>query len=174
MVLNRTSPLVTTFMISIFDMYEKTVWRPQWFNVSYSYIMDLSKTVKEGQLRKMLQFAAVKYINLETYRRSGQAVRTPVWFVENNGILYVRTSSDTGKYKRIRNNPSVQIAPCNILGSVKGRWIKAEARIASQEDKMEAFKMLEKKYGIAYKMTRIFMSRKNYVVITIKLYKNYE
>ena len=112
-----------------------------------------------------------KYINLETYRKNGQRVRTPVWFVERDkddgGVLYVRTSDDTGKYKRVRKNPSVQIAPCDMRGTVKGKWIKGEARIAGEEEKLKAFKMLEKKYGLLYKMTRMFLSSKNYVVIAI-------
>jgi uncharacterized protein len=120
----------------------------------------------------LLHLAGEKYINLETYRKNGRGVRTPVWFVESSSddgsILYVRTSDDTGKYKRIRNNPSVQVAPCDMRGSVKGKWVKGEARIASEEEKLKAFKMLEKKYGIIYKMTRMFMSRKNYVVIAIR------
>jgi PPOX class probable F420-dependent enzyme len=121
----------------------------------------------------LLNLAGEKYINLETYRRNGRGVRTPVWFVESgsgdSSILYVRTSDDTGKYKRIRNNPSVQIAPCDMRGSIKGGWVKGEARIASEEEKLEAFKMLEKKYGIVYKMTRMFLSGKNYVVIAIRI-----
>jgi PPOX class probable F420-dependent enzyme len=121
----------------------------------------------------LLHLAGEKYINLETYRKNGRGVRTPVWFVESSSgdgsILYLRTSDDTGKYKRIRNNPSVQIAPCDMRGSVKGKWVKGEARIASEEEKLKAFKMLEKKYGIIYKMTRIFMSGKNYVVIAIRI-----
>ena len=121
----------------------------------------------------MLHLAGEKYLNLETYRKNGRGVRTPVWFVESSSddgsILYVRTSDDTGKYKRIRNNPSVQVAPCDMRGSVKGKWVKGEARIASEEEKLKAFKMLEKKYGIIYKMTRMFMSRKNYVVIAIRI-----
>jgi PPOX class probable F420-dependent enzyme len=121
----------------------------------------------------LLQFAGEKYINVETYRKNGQGVRTPVWFVESdnddNSILYIRTSNDTGKYKRIRNNPSVQIAPCDMRGSVKGKWVKGEARIASEDEKMKAFKMLEKKYGMVYKMTRMLRSGKNYVVIAMRV-----
>ena len=122
----------------------------------------------------MSHLTGEKYINLETYRKNGQGVRTPVWFVEgDNGdggnVLYVRTSDDTGKYKRVRNNPSVQIAPCDMRGSVKGKWVKGEARIAGEEEKLKAFKMLEKKYGVMYKMTRIFRSGKNYVVIAIHI-----
>jgi len=117
--------------------------------------------------------AGEKYINLETYRKNGQGVRTPVWFVEmingDGSVLYVRTSDDTGKYKRVRNNSSVQIAPCDMRGSVKGNWVKGEARIADEEEKIKVFKMLEKKYGIIYKMTRVFLSGKNYVVIAIRI-----
>ncbi|HZA65166.1 MAG TPA: PPOX class F420-dependent oxidoreductase [Nitrososphaeraceae archaeon] len=121
----------------------------------------------------MSHLAGEKYINLETYKKNGQGVRTPVWFVEmingDGSVLYVRTSDDTGKYKRVRNNPSVQIAPCDMRGGVKGNWVKGEARIADEEEKTKAFKMLEKKYGIIYKMTRMFLSGKNYVVIAIRI-----
>jgi PPOX class probable F420-dependent enzyme len=46
-----------------------------------------------------------KYISLATFRKSGVAVHTPIWFAEENGRLYLMTSSKSGKYKRIRNNP---------------------------------------------------------------------
>jgi len=122
----------------------------------------------------LLHFAGEKYINLETYRKSGSGVKTPVWFVEsddddNNNVIYIRTSDDTGKYKRIRHNQSVQLAPCDMRGSIKGKWVKGEARMANEEEKLKAFKMLEKKYGIMYKMTRMFMPGKNYVAIVIHL-----
>lgn len=122
----------------------------------------------------MSHLTGEKYISLETYRKDGQGVRTPVWFVEeDNGeggsVVYVRTSDDTGKYKRVRNNPSVQIAPCDMRGGVKGKWVKGKARIVSEEEKLRAFKMLEKKYGMIYKMTRMFLSGKNYVVVAIHI-----
>lgn len=113
------------------------------------------------------QLAGEKYISIETYRKSGQPVRTPVWFAESGGILYVRTSDDTGKYKRIRNDSSVQVAPCDMRGNVKGEWVKAEARIVSDDEKERAYKMLEKKYGLIYKMSSIFLGGRNYVVLAI-------
>ena len=113
------------------------------------------------------QLAGEKYISIETYRRSGQPVRTPVWFAESGGILYVRTSDDTGKYKRIRNDSSVQVAPCDMRGNVKGEWVKAEARIVSDDEKERAYKMLEKKYGLIYKMSSMFLGGRNYVVLAI-------
>src|SRR5580704_11877202 len=53
-----------------------------------------------------------KYISLTTFRKSGAAVATPVWFGEQDDKLYVMTRSDSGKYKRIRNNPSRRLATC--------------------------------------------------------------
>jgi uncharacterized protein len=113
------------------------------------------------------QLAGEKYISIETYRKSGQPVRTPVWFAESGGILYVRTSDDTGKYKRIRNDSSVQVAPCDMRGNVKGEWVKAKARIVSDDEKERAYKMLEKKYGLIYKMSSVFLGGRNYVVLAI-------
>jgi uncharacterized protein len=113
------------------------------------------------------QLAGEKYISIETYRKSGQPVRTPVWFAESGGILYVRTSDDTGKYKRIRNDSSVQVAPCDMRGNVKGEWVKAKARIVSDDEKERAYKMLEKKYGLIYKMSSMFLGGRNYVVLAI-------
>ena len=47
----------------------------------------------------LTRFEGEKVISLETYRRSGEAVRTPVWFLEEDGIIYVHTDDSTGKVK---------------------------------------------------------------------------
>ncbi|HEY7109532.1 MAG TPA: pyridoxamine 5'-phosphate oxidase family protein [Nitrososphaeraceae archaeon] len=60
-----------------------------------------------------------KYINVETYRKNGQSVRTPVWFVVFNNKIYFRTDSNSGKVKRIMNNQNVRIAGCDLLGNIK-------------------------------------------------------
>ena len=100
------------------------------------------------------QFVREKHISLETYRKTGEAVRTPVWFIEENGELFVRTDSSTGKIKRIRNNPRVRLAPCNARGTVKGTWVDGEARMIEPESSEHVFSLLRKKYGISYRMIR--------------------
>src|SRR6266436_4687139 len=62
-----------------------------------------------------------RYISLATFRKNGAAVYTPIWFAEDNNKLYFMTSSKTGKYKRIRNNPQVKIAPCTIRKNHRSR-----------------------------------------------------
>ena len=103
---------------------------------------------------KLSQFTGKKHISIETYRKTGDPVRTPVWFVEENGELFVRTDSDTGKIKRIRNNPRVRVASCNMRGTVKSDWVEGEARIIEPESSEHVFSLLKKKYGMMYRMIR--------------------
>lgn len=97
---------------------------------------------------KLAQFANQKYLNLESYRRNGQAVRTPLWFVEENGVLYFYTVAHSHKVKRIRNNPRVRVAPCDVRGKVKGEWIDATARRLDQAEARHADELLNQKYGL--------------------------
>ncbi len=73
------------------------------------------------------------YIDLVTFRRSGVGVYTPVWFAEVGGKLYVMTRSDSGKMKRIRNNPQVEVAACSARGRRLGPAISATARLAADQ-----------------------------------------
>ena len=59
--------------------------------------------------KKLEQFHNQKYINFETYKKDGSPVRTPVWFVIDNDLLYVITREYTGKVKRLKNNQNVRI-----------------------------------------------------------------
>jgi len=98
---------------------------------------------------KLVQFANQQYLTLETYRRDGQAVRTPVWFAEDNGVLYVHTVKNAGKVKRIRRTARVRVAPCDMIGAVKGEWIDGEARVLDEAGLTRANQLLDQKYGEA-------------------------
>jgi PPOX class probable F420-dependent enzyme len=87
-----------------------------------------------------------RYISLTTFRKSGVAVPLPVWFAERDDKLYVMTRSHTGKYKRIRNNPQVRIAPCTIRGKVTGPEFAATARILPPADWQAAKDLIRAKY----------------------------
>ena len=100
-----------------------------------------------------------KYISLATFRKSGASVPTPVWFGEQDDKLYVMTRSDSGKYKRMRINPGVRIAPCTIRGKTTGPDFPATSRILPPEDWPGARKTIERKYWLA--RIPFFWSRKN-------------
>ena len=95
------------------------------------------------------EISGQKYISLTTFRKTGVAVRTPVWFAEGHGKLYVMTRSDSGKYKRIRNNSSVKVAPCTARGKVTGPDFDATARILPQEQWPAAKQLINRKYWLA-------------------------
>ena len=90
-----------------------------------------------------------KYMALATFRKTGEAMYTPVWFAEDNGKLYVVSRADSGKCKRIRNNPRAKIAPCSIRGKITGPEFDAIACILPAEDWPHARKLIRKKYWLA-------------------------
>ncbi len=95
---------------------------------------------------KLDAFRDGKYISVETFKKSGAGVKTPVWYVLHNGIFYVYTEADSWKVKRIRNNPRVRIAPCDMRGNVKGEFIDGHAQIITGEEEKMADKLLDQKY----------------------------
>jgi len=100
-------------------------------------------------------FAGHKYLNLESYRKSGAAVQTPVWFAADTSAnlessdakLYVYTTGDSGKVKRIRNNSRVKVAPCNSRGGLLGEWAEARAEIVKGDEATHGMGLLNKKYA---------------------------
>jgi hypothetical protein len=76
------------------------------------------------------QFQDQEFLSLETFRRNGIGVRTPVWFAQEGDSLYIWTVGDSGKIKRIRTNPRVNIAPCKRFGKVTGEWVAAETSVS--------------------------------------------
>ena len=89
------------------------------------------------------------YLNLATFRRSGVAVETPVWFAAHAGRLYVFTEGKAGKLKRLRANPEIRVAPCGVRGSLKGRWLPGRARrVEDAATLAAAYRALRRKYGI--------------------------
>jgi PPOX class probable F420-dependent enzyme len=99
-------------------------------------------------------FEGQRYLNLETFKKSGEGVKTPVWFAAEPSTqldsadvkLYVYTIGVSGKVKRIRNTGRVRIAPCDVKGRVLGAWVEARAEIVTGEEAGHGMKLLNKKY----------------------------
>ncbi|HKO04722.1 MAG TPA: PPOX class F420-dependent oxidoreductase [Candidatus Acidoferrales bacterium] len=102
------------------------------------------------------RFAGHNYLSLETFRKTGQGVATPVWFAEERGILYVYSEAASGKIKRIRNNQRVRIAPCDMRGRLRGDWIEATARILAGDEARHADDLLNAKYGFQKRLLGFF------------------
>jgi len=103
---------------------------------------------------QLLDFADVQYINLETFKKDGTKVTTPVWVAQLNNALVVTTGKNAGKVKRIRNNGKAIIYTTNQSGSKKlSEELEVQGSILTDEDlKTEAVNILKKKYGMMAKM----------------------
>ena len=119
---------------------------------------------------KLSSFLNQKYVNLETYKKDGTPVRTPVWFMIDSDIVYVVTREKTGKVKRLKNNQNIRIVPCSFKGKPESEWIKGIAQNVTGEEAEKAIKLRKKKYGFSARLTGLFSSQKgNPIVYSIKL-----
>jgi uncharacterized protein len=99
-------------------------------------------------------FRDQKYLSLESFKKNGEGIKTPVWFAADpardlagsDARLYIYTIGNTGKVKRIRNNPRVNIAPCTMKGDPLGEYVHATAQIITGEDAASGMRLLNKKY----------------------------
>jgi PPOX class probable F420-dependent enzyme len=109
------------------------------------------------------------YISLSTYRKSGAAVATPVWFAESGGRLYITTTPDAGKAKRLRNNGGVDFAPCTYNGTVTGQSFHGQGRILPAGPEAEqAEKLLQAKYGLQYRLFNLFMKKSRRIFLEVQ------
>ena len=119
---------------------------------------------------KLEQFSEQKYINLETYKRDDTPVKTPVWFVIDNGLVYIITRESTGKVKRLKNNQNVRVVPCSFKGEIKNEWVNGKAQKVTGNKADNVIKLRKKKYGFAVRLSGLFTSQKgNLVVYSIDL-----
>jgi len=97
---------------------------------------------------KLEQFQNKEYIRLETVKRNGQVVSTPVWFVVEDGALFVRSYVNSGKVKRMRNDPHVRITPSDAMGKPHGLTIEGTAIRADGDMEIKISQLLYRKYGL--------------------------
>ena len=89
-----------------------------------------------------------KYLSLTTYRKDGTPVSTPVWFVEEDGRLFVVTGADSYKARRLRRNPACMVAPCTARGKPTGDAIPAEAEFLPAEEDARVDALMRRKYRV--------------------------
>ncbi|WP_424185661.1 PPOX class F420-dependent oxidoreductase [Actinokineospora sp. G85] len=89
-----------------------------------------------------------KYLLIRTFKRDGSPVDTPVWITRDPDRLVFWTVADSGKVKRIRNNPSIQVAPCDMRGKITGPVQDATARLLPPAETPHGIANIRKKYGV--------------------------
>ena len=119
------------------------------------------------------QFIGHKFLNLETFKKDGSGVKTPLWFVAHEGVLYMRTPLSTWKVKRIRNNPMVRVVPSDARGEPKGVWITGQAKIYREQEMAWINDLVIEKYGLMKRMMDVLSwvrgERGRFAVIAVQL-----
>ena len=111
-----------------------------------------------------------KYILLETIRKNNTPVKTPVWFVLKNNLVYVVTREETGKIKRLKNNKNVRLAPCTFRGKPTGDWQPGIASFVTEQETKDAIRLRREKYGFMEKIAQFASKSKGeLIVFSIKL-----
>ena len=104
-------------------------------------------------------FVRQSTVLLTTYRRDGTPVGTPVNIVVDGDRAFVRTWDTAGTFKRIRNNPMVEIAPSTFRGTPTGPAVRAHARVLSGDESAHAGQLLAHKHPILQGMLVPLMHR---------------
>ena len=93
-------------------------------------------------------FDGSEYINLRSWKRDGTPVDTPVWVAPLDGKLVVFTLRESYKVKRVRRNPKVQVAKCDVRGRLLGPWQDGSCHtVEDKAHEARAYDALIRKYG---------------------------
>lgn len=92
-----------------------------------------------------------KTIMLETRKRDGSWVATPVSVVVDGDDAFFRTWDTSGKAKRLRNFEVVRVAPCTLGGRVTGPRLAAHARQVHGREAERARRALASEYPLLHR-----------------------
>ena len=94
-----------------------------------------------------------RFVSLTTFRRTGVPVASPVWIARDGDALVVTTIADSGKVKRLRRDPRVELRPCSRRGVVAdgATSVSAVASIHTPPS-TGAVNALRRKYGLEYRI----------------------
>jgi uncharacterized protein len=101
-----------------------------------------------------------KYVSTTTYRKSGTPVSTATWIVDlDGGRIGFWTSSKSGKYKRLRNNPRITVQPSDGRGKAKAGTAPVEgtASLSTSGPDFDAVQSkVRAKYGFMVQVSNLF------------------
>ena len=105
-----------------------------------------------------------KYVSITTRRRNGETVSVPVWIAPlGDGRYCFTTGAQSGKVKRIRNFPDVEIRPCDMRGRVAAGapvWL-ATARVVTGDAFEPVRAAVKRKYGFQFGLIELVGSLRN-------------
>ncbi|MFG3041180.1 MULTISPECIES: PPOX class F420-dependent oxidoreductase [unclassified Streptomyces] len=98
-----------------------------------------------------------RYVSLTTYRKDGTPVATPVWYAVEGSELYAWTRTDSWKVKRLRNDPRVVVAVCDVRGRIAdgAERVQGEGRLVTGEELGRIRGLLSRKYTWQFWLTDV-------------------
>ncbi len=99
--------------------------------------------------------AGSEYVLLTTYTRDGTAKPTPVWAAPDGDALVVTTTEQTWKVRRVRNQPRVTLAACDMRGHPRGAPVDGVAVVVGAEHMPRVDRALRAKYGWKLGLTEL-------------------
>ena len=95
-------------------------------------------------------FVDARAVRLTTFRRDGTPVGTPVSIAVDGDRAVLRTYESSGKFKRVRNNPLVEVCPSTFRGEPTGPAIRARVRILDGDEAQHARRLIEAKHRVLH------------------------
>lgn len=92
------------------------------------------------------------FVSLTTFRRTGEGVSTPVWVARDGAHLLVLTPSGSGKVKRLRNDPRVELRPCGRFGGVADGVLPVAGTAEVVDDPRPAYRAVAAKYPLEHRV----------------------
>jgi uncharacterized protein len=96
----------------------------------------------------MRELAEARFVSLESYRKDGSPVKTPLWAVDLDGDVAMWTGADSYKVKRLRRDPNARLARCNSSGKkILSGWVEVDAEVHDDAPTLErVVAAMSKKY----------------------------
>jgi uncharacterized protein len=97
---------------------------------------------------ELTRFVTEKVVLLQTRKRDGSWVDTPMNIALSGDRAYFRTPGSASKNKRLRNFPDVRIRPCTWSGRPTGPPMAATARLLVGDESIAASRIIDRKYPV--------------------------
>ena len=109
----------------------------------------MSQTAASLAILPGVALADARFIDLVTFRRTGEPVGTPVLFAQVGDRLLVRTAHDAGKLKRIAHTALVEVTPSDQRGRHVGATLSGSARVLGPDAVRPTLDRLHAKHRVA-------------------------
>ena len=116
-----------------------------------------------------------RFVSLTTFRRTGERVSTPVWIARAGDALVVTTPAGSGKVKRLRRDPRVELQSCSRTGRIDETDVPVAgtAEILTDNDvRHRLTTVIRQKYRIEYRLVmgiERLISRRNHKRVILRI-----